>query len=504
MRVLVTGGSGVIGAGLIPELMACGHGVRLLARGADDASREWPEAVESFQADVTAADQLIGAADACDAVVHISGIVAERPPDITFERVNVDGTRNLLREASRAGLPTFVFLSSLGADRGSSAYHKSKRDAEALVREYDGHWIILRPGNVYGPGDEVISTLLSMQRTLPAIPMIGSGSHQFQPIWYLDLGKAISRAIERKVDRDVYEIAGDEITSAHDLLDRFEQVTGRTPLRLPVPESIAALTTRVAQATGVPFPINEAQFQMIVERNVIEPADNNALSRVFQVEATPLARGLRMLADAQPEQQPAEGVGGLERKRFCADITGSSFTAEELMARFRQRFAELMPIEFEAEPGALREVALGATMTAAVPLRGNIQIRVEELTPRALTFATLRGHPLAGVVRFSTSTPRPDVIRFATTVFARAATVFDWVSLSSGGSVAQNSTWRTVVERVIVISGGTSDGVQEQKEAVPDDEGGRVEEWIKDLIAGRKREARAAPGSARPDTPNKA
>ena len=194
MRVLVTGGTGVIGAGLIPELLAGGHRIRLLARGAEEASREWPAAVESFQADVTHGGELRGAADGCDAVVHITGIVAETPPEITFERVNVGGTRNLLKEASRAGQPKFVFISSLAAERGASAYHKSKRDAEALVREYGGPWVILRPGNVYGPGDEVISQLLSMQRTLPAIPMIGSGTHNFQPIWYIDLGKAIRRA----------------------------------------------------------------------------------------------------------------------------------------------------------------------------------------------------------------------------------------------------------------------------------------------------------------------
>lgn len=494
MRVLVTGGTGVIGAGLIPELLAGGHRIRLLARGAEEASREWPAAVESFQADVTHSGELRGAADGCDAVVHITGIVAETPPEITFERVNVGGTRNLLKEASRAGQPKFVFISSLAAERGASAYHKSKRDAEALVREYGGPWVILRPGNVYGPGDEVISQLLSMQRTLPAIPMIGSGTHIFQPIWYIDLGKAIRRAIDVEVGCGVYELAGEEITSADDLLDRFERGTGRTPLRLPIPEFLASLTTRVAQAAGVPFPINVSQFQMIVEHNVIEPAENNALRRVFQVEATPLTSGLKMLADAQLEQEPAEGVGGIEHKRFCADITGSQFSAEELMEHFRQRFTELLPLEFASEPGVPQEVVQGATLTATLALRGNIQIRVEEVTPCSLTFATLRGHPLAGVVHFETSGPRPGVVKFAASIFARAATVFDWVALNIGGSVAQNWTWRTVVERVIEISGGSSDGVQEQSEVVSDDEGARVEEWIRDLIAGRKRDARNQAG----------
>ena len=132
------------------------------------------------------------------------------------------------------------------------------------------------------------------------------------------------------------------------------------------------------------------------------------------------------------------------------------------------------------------EVVEGATLTAALPLRGNIQIRVEEVTPLALTFATLRGHPLAGVVRFSTSAQGTGIVQFDATVFARAATVFDWVVLHSGGSVAQNWTWRSVVGRVVEISGGTSDSVQEERVALSDNEETRVEEWIRDLISGRK------------------
>jgi nucleoside-diphosphate-sugar epimerase len=490
MRVLVTGGSGVIGDGLIPELLAGGHQVRLLSRHAEESRREWPEAVESFEADVTNADQLSGAADGCEAVVHIAGIVAEVPPDITFDLVNVGGTDNLLKEASRSSAPRFIFISSLAAERGASAYHKSKRDAEALVRTYHGPWIILRPGNVYGPGDEVMSRLLSMQRTLPVIPLIGNGTHPFQPVWYIDLGKAIRRATEAKVATGVYEVAGEEVTTANGLLDRLEELTGRSPLRVPVPEFLAGLTVRAAQAMGLPFPISESQFQMIIEHSVIEPAENNALRRVFQVEPTSLASGLKILADVQPEQEPAEGVGKLERKRFIASIKNSRLTAEELLESFRQRCTELMPIQFDAEPGAPREVVKGASLTAAVPLRGNIQIRVEEVTPRTVTFATLRGHPLAGVVRFSTSGSPESVVQFEVVIFVRAATVFDWVALKAGGQVAQDWTWRTVVERVIEISGGSSDSVQEEQELVADTEIEGIEAWIRDLVTARKREER--------------
>jgi NADH dehydrogenase len=490
MRVLVTGGSGVIGAGLIPRLLEAGHQIRLLTREAADAAREWPAGVEACPADVTSPEQLVGVADGCHAVVHVTGIVAEDGPAVTFERVNVGGTRNMLDECTRAGAPRFIYVSSLAAERGSSAYHVSKRDAEALVRGYPGSWIIIRPGNVYGPGDEVISSLLRMHRTLPVIPVIGSGGQRFQPIWYRDLGQALARAVDLTVDCAVYEVAGEDVITTAGVLDQFEQVTERSPVRIPIPEFLAGPGTRLAELAGLSLPFSDSQIQMLIEENVIHPPAGNALTRVFDVTPTPLADGLRMLADAQPEQTPDEGVGGLERKQFWADISRSPHNPESLMDAFRSRCTELMPIEFDAEPGTPQEVVEGATLTAALPLRGNIQIRVEEVRSRSVTFATLRGHPLAGVVRFTTSEPGAGVVRFQVSVFARAASMVDWLALSAGGAVAQNSTWRTVVERVAEIAGGESGPVHQDAAVVNGYDSEEIEEWIAALIARHKRAGR--------------
>ena len=129
-----------------------------------------------------------GAADGCEAVIHLTAIVAESPPESTFEKVNVDGTRNLVREAERAGVRRFVYVSSLGADRGESPYHRSKLRSEEVARTFDGSWIIVRPGNVYGNGDEQLSFILKMVRSLPAVPVIAGGDRPFQPIWSGDAG----------------------------------------------------------------------------------------------------------------------------------------------------------------------------------------------------------------------------------------------------------------------------------------------------------------------------
>jgi uncharacterized protein YbjT (DUF2867 family) len=138
MLVLVTGGTGVVGNPAIDHLLERGHRVRLLSRNAKEDVRIWEEGVEPFPASVSDATSLRGAAEGCDAVLHIAGIVREDPPEVTFTSVNVEGTANLIAEARRANVSRFVYVSSLGAESGESEYHRSKHAAEELVREFPG------------------------------------------------------------------------------------------------------------------------------------------------------------------------------------------------------------------------------------------------------------------------------------------------------------------------------------------------------------------------------
>ena len=487
MRVLVTGGSGVIGAGLIPALLRRGHRVRLLTRGADKAANEWPDGVEAWPGDVTHPEDLAGCADGCDAIVHITGIVAERPPDVTFDKVNVGGTANLVDEAERAGAPRLVYVSSLGADRGTSAYHASKRAAEEIIRAYRGSWSIVRPGGIYGPGDDVMSVLLQMHRTLPVIPMVGLGDHRFQPLFYADAGEALAVAAERGDLRDVYEIAGEEVTTPAQVFELLSDITGRSPAAIYTPEVVARLATSAAEALGIPFPIDDAKIKMLLEENVVEPPDANALRRVFDVTATPLRDGLTILADDQPEQEPSSGVGSLEQKQFWADIRGSNLDATQLMAIVRKRCNEVMPLEFAAEPGTTAEVVEGATLTAAIPMRGNIQVRVVAVTDTSFTFATLRGHPLAGTVRFSAGDLADSTLRFAITVVARAATMVDWLAMNTVGRGMQNENWRTVVARVVEMSGGMAGQIETDETVLPPEAASAAESDAEEMIAATKR-----------------
>jgi NADH dehydrogenase len=495
MKVLVTGGSGVVGEAAVRALRRRGHEVRLLARRAEDEARTWPDGVEPWPGDVTRPESLRGAGDGCEAVLHLVGIVDEAPPEATFERVNVGGTRHVVDEATRAGVPHLVYVSSLGAERGASPYHRSKHAGEEVARTFGGRWVVVRPGNVYGPGDEVVSLLLRMVRTLPAIPVIAGGDQEFQPLWTDDVGEALAAAVERaELAGRTLDLAGPERTTMHDLLDRFARLTGREPVRVPLPGALASLGVKVAGALGVPLPINESQLTMLAEGNVIDAPAENALETVLGVTPTPLDEGLRRLLDVLPEQLPDEGVGSLRRRRFWADVRGARLTPEELLHRLCARFQEVTPeqMDLAAEPGTPRAVLEpGQTVTMALPMRGNVQVRVTELRPRALTLQTVEGHPLAGAVHFSAE-PRGDALRFEVSVAERAANAFDWVAMATLGSRLQRATWRDIVDTMVAASGGEApDGVQESDERLEGEEAERVEQWLRELADARRRAAHA-------------
>ena len=491
LSILVTGGTGVVGQSVVRELVNRGHSVRLLSRNALEDAAQWGNRVEPWPASVSQSEKLSGCADGQDLILHVAGIVAESPPDVTFTGVNVDGTRNLIREAERAGVGRFIYVSSLGADRGQSDYHVSKREAEKLVEQFRGGWIILRPGNVYGPGDDVISLILNMVRTLPAIPVIDGGDDRFQPIWVDDLARAIGDAVERSdLHGRILELAGDEVTTTNEVVDRLAVITNRDPVRLPVPSFLAGAASSVAEMLGAALPVNQSQLTMLREGNVIKTPGANALTAVFRIEPTGLEDGLKKLADTQPEQLPDEGIGALKRKRIWADIAGSRLSPEELFNRLRRDFNEATPgiVDAEVEPGTECALDDGATITMSLPLRGNIQVRVQEVTPVKATLVTLAGHPLAGAVRFLAE-QRGDKVRFETQVYDRPASLPDWFAMKTIGESLQSRTWEGLIERMIRESGGTAPkGIEQTEEELDEHQAERIEDWLRDLVNERKRQ----------------
>ncbi len=500
MKILVVGGTGVLAEGLVPALLKHRHEVTIASRHAEAEQEIWPSGVRTRNADVADPDALRGIAEGMDAVIHLTGIVEESPPEITFESVNIQGTRNVLQEVARARVKRFLYISSLGADRGTSQYHKSKLAGEEEVRRNSKRWTIIRPGGVYGPGDETISTVLKLVRNAPVVPVVNLGNQLFQPIWYEDLGLAVAHCVEADdFDGRTIELAGPETISVNDLIVHLQELTRRSVPTLPVPSWLAKIGLRVGQYLRVGWrslgaknklelPLNDAKLAMLLEGNFIREASENALPELLPGNPTPLLEGLRRLVDEMPELVPSRGIGRMVQKRFWAQLDRRKVgDGKHLMDHFKKNVGDIMPIDFSAEPGASTCVEPGCTFTAQLPVRGNIQIRVEECEPQSVIFMTIEGHPLAGMVQFETI-DQPTTILFCIEVHSRAGTLLDWIAERTFAGYLQNRTWRGVLRRLAKSKGCSISRIGFRRMTVSVEEANSVDERALNLVRRRKRD----------------
>lgn len=149
MTIAVTGGTGFVGQSLLDGLVGQGRDVRALARRTQE-NRQNVKWIAGDLADQPALARLV---DGTEAVIHVAGVTTA-PDAAGFEAGNVAGTLAVIEAAIAAGVPRFVFVSSLSArEPGLSAYGRSKAKAEKLVKASGLDWTIVRPPAIYGPRD---------------------------------------------------------------------------------------------------------------------------------------------------------------------------------------------------------------------------------------------------------------------------------------------------------------------------------------------------------------
>ncbi len=176
---LLTGATGFLGGHVARALLGEGWRVRALARSDPAASPLLDGlALEVVAGDLSPSTDLAAAASGCDAVVHVAGLVKARTLE-DYREVNLRGTERLVAGATRtAPEAKFVLVSSQAAAgpardgrpvmpsdpaRPVSWYGVSKLEGENAVRQrWRGPWTVLRPGVIYGPGDQGLLTYFRM------------------------------------------------------------------------------------------------------------------------------------------------------------------------------------------------------------------------------------------------------------------------------------------------------------------------------------------------------
>ena len=166
--IAVTGGTGFVGQAVLDVLAQHKVLARALARTVPREPRPYVDWVPGGLGDRTALDRLV---DGADVVIHIAGLTSS-PDPANFEEANVTGTLALFEAAKAAGVPRFVFVSSLAAREPElSAYGASKARAERIVAASALDWTIVRPPAVFGPRDKDMFELFQAAARFGVVPM---------------------------------------------------------------------------------------------------------------------------------------------------------------------------------------------------------------------------------------------------------------------------------------------------------------------------------------------
>ena len=194
-NILVTGGTGNIGSALVRRLIDSGYRVRVLALPEDPLKSHLNiTGVEFFYGDISNKSSLTGVCTDIDTVLHLAAVLLS-DDDSVFDRVNIEGTQNILQVAGQNNVKHFIHVSSASVVYPrTTPYSLSKRVAERLVKESGVPWTIVRPTLVYSENGGVeFNMFLDYLIRFPIIPFIGSGQAVKRPVYIGDLIDAFVR-----------------------------------------------------------------------------------------------------------------------------------------------------------------------------------------------------------------------------------------------------------------------------------------------------------------------
>ena len=250
MRVLLTGSSSLLGAGVVRALHARGDQVAVLQRRPSAVAAEL--GLTEHLADLNDASAVGRAMQGVAAVIHLAARVGVVGSAAQFHEANVTGTRTVLDAAQANVVSRFVFISSpsvahsgsalAGADAGPADparakghYSRSKARAELEVLAADGPGlatIAIRPHLIWGPGDtQLVGRIIDRARS-GRLALVGGG-----------------RAL---IDTTYIDNAVDAVVAA---LDHAEAGHGQAfVVSNGEPRTVAELFERICAAGGVEAP----------------------------------------------------------------------------------------------------------------------------------------------------------------------------------------------------------------------------------------------------------
>jgi uncharacterized protein YbjT (DUF2867 family) len=306
MRIMITGATGFIGSHLVRALLEQGHDIIVCVRRPENAKKQWPE-ITALEADFSTEHKRsnwLPRLKKVDVVINAIGIIRETGNQ-TFDALHTRAPVALFRACESTEVKRVIQISALGADENAfSHYHRSKREADQVLRNSRLDWAIIMPSIVYGPGAKSMALFKAIS-ALPLIPLIDRGDQPIQPIHIDDMTRAVVELVESAspLGYDI-EMVGPAPVTMKELYAKLRHWLGLGQARFcSIPYRLSLLWARFAGLLGQ-TPITKEAVQMLRRGNT-----GNVEAFVARFGFKPI--GIENSLKKTPAQQPDRWHAGL-------------------------------------------------------------------------------------------------------------------------------------------------------------------------------------------------
>lgn len=313
MKYFLTGATGFVGGVLAQKLRQQGHEVIAIVRTPAKAANLAKIGVQLQQGDITDKESLRAPMIGVDGVFHVAGWYKIGTPDKQEgQRINVQGTRNVLELMQELAIPKGVYTSTLAVNSDThgvavderyhftgqhlSVYDQTKADAHKVADHFIAQGlplVIVQPGLIYGPGDAGPSHdafVQFLQRKLPMLPQKTAYSWAH----VADVVDAHIAAMEKGNSGENYFICG----PTHTLIEGMQLISKLSGVPAPKLTAPPALLKTMSALTGLiePFvtlPSTYTAEYLRVSAGVTYIGQNFKARRELGFNPRPLEDGLR-------------------------------------------------------------------------------------------------------------------------------------------------------------------------------------------------------------------
>ncbi len=296
MKILVSGGTGLVGSEIVERLLPGVNGTQITVGTRSPRSREKTNShVRFVRSDVNDSAALEAATEGQEVVIHCVQFpnhpIENHWRNWTYMKVDGEGTVRLVAAAKKNGVRRFIYLSGAGAGRGRmETWFQAKQMAENAIRESGMEYVIFRPSWIYGPRDHSVNRFVLISRFLPFLPVIGNGRTKAQPVYVGDVAEVVAKAVGlEKAANKIFEMGGPEELTMDEIMRTVLGTVGRKRLLLHHPPVLMKFIAFFFQLLPYP-PLTPAAVDFLTMENSV---DSTSAVETFGLKLRTLEEGLK-------------------------------------------------------------------------------------------------------------------------------------------------------------------------------------------------------------------